>query len=86
MARALEGLKLRNRLMLELDGIRVSGVRAAGQLQLRDAGATHFVFCHGGALWVEPEEVVRLVNRAGMPSQVRKVAPGFNKAWVPGRG
>jgi len=37
-------------------------------------------------LGMEAEEVVRLVNRAGMPSQVRKVAPGFNKAWVPGRG
>ena len=37
-------------------------------------------------LGMEAEEVVRLVNRAGMPSQVRKVTPGFNKAWVPGRG
>jgi ParB-like chromosome segregation protein Spo0J len=37
-------------------------------------------------LGMESEEVVRLLNRAGMPAQVRKVAPGFNKAWVPGRG
>jgi len=37
-------------------------------------------------LGMEAEEVVRLVNRAGMPSQVRKVAPGFNRAWVPGKG
>lgn len=22
----------------------------------------------------------------GMPTQVRKVAPGFNRAWVPGKG
>lgn len=31
------------------------------------------------------EEAQRLVNRAGMPAQVGKVAPGFNKAWVPGK-
>jgi ParB-like chromosome segregation protein Spo0J len=37
-------------------------------------------------LGMEAEEVVRLVNRAGMPSQVRKVAPAFNRAWVPGKG
>jgi ParB-like chromosome segregation protein Spo0J len=37
-------------------------------------------------LGMESEEVVRLVNRAGMPSQVRKVAAAFNKAWVPGKG
>ena len=37
-------------------------------------------------LGMEAEEVIRLVNRAGMPGQVRKVAPGFNKAWVPGKG
>jgi len=37
-------------------------------------------------LGMESEEVVRLVNRAGMPTQVRKVAPGLNKAWVPGKG
>jgi ParB-like chromosome segregation protein Spo0J len=37
-------------------------------------------------LGMESEEVVRLVNRAGMPTQVRKVAPAFNKAWVPGKG
>lgn len=37
-------------------------------------------------LGMEAEEVNRLVNRAGMPSQVRKVAAGFNKAWVPGKG
>lgn len=37
-------------------------------------------------LGMEAEEVSRLVNRAGMPSQVRKVAPAFNKAWVPGKG
>lgn len=89
MERAFEGLKLRNGLMLELDGIRVSGVRAAGQLQLRDAGATHFVFCHGGALWVEPDEMDRYLLEEGMyaavPGKVL-VVPGFNKAWVPGRG
>lgn len=37
-------------------------------------------------LGMESEEVQRLVNRAGMPTQVRKVAPGFNRAWVPGKG
>jgi hypothetical protein len=37
-------------------------------------------------LGMEAEEVVRLVNRAGMPSQVRKVAPSFNRAWVPRKG
>lgn len=37
-------------------------------------------------LGMESEEVVRLVNRAGMPAQVRKVAAGLNKAWVPGKG
>lgn len=37
-------------------------------------------------LGMESEEVVRLVNRAGMPTQVRKVAAGLNKAWVPGKG
>jgi len=37
-------------------------------------------------LGMEAEEVIRLVNRAGMPGQVRKVAPAFNKAWVPGKG
>ena len=37
-------------------------------------------------LGMEAEEVIRLVNRAGMPTQVRKVAPAFNKAWVPGKG
>lgn len=37
-------------------------------------------------LGMEAEEVQRLVNRAGMPSQVRKVAGGFNKAWAPGKG
>jgi len=70
MERAFEGLKLRNGLMLELDGIRVSGVRAAGQLQLRDAGATHFVFCHGGALWVEPDGMDRYLLEEGMYAAV----------------
>ena len=37
-------------------------------------------------LGMEAEEVQRLVNRAGMPSQVRRVTPGFNRAWVPGKG
>lgn len=37
-------------------------------------------------LGMEAEEVQRLVNRAGMPTQVRKVAPAFNRAWVPGKG
>ena len=37
-------------------------------------------------LGMEAEEVVRLVNRAGMPTQVRKVAPSFNRAWVPRKG
>jgi hypothetical protein len=35
----------------------------------------------------EREEVVRLVNRAGMPAQVTKGRAGaFNRAWVPGKG
>lgn len=70
MERAFEGLKLRNGLMLELDGIRVSGVRAAGQLVLRDAGATHFVFCHGGGLWVEPDGMDRYLLEEGMYAAV----------------
>jgi len=37
-------------------------------------------------LGMEAEEVIRLVNRAGMPTQVRRGAPALNKAWVPGKG
>lgn len=37
-------------------------------------------------LGMEREEVVRLVNRAGMPTQVQRSAPGLNRAWVPGKG
>lgn len=37
-------------------------------------------------LGMEREEVVRLVNRAGMPTQVQRGAAGLNKAWVPGKG
>lgn len=37
-------------------------------------------------LGMEAEEVVRLVNRAGMPTQVRQTSAGLNKAWVPGKG
>jgi ParB-like chromosome segregation protein Spo0J len=37
-------------------------------------------------LGMEREEVVRLVNRAGMPAQVQRSAPGLNRAWVPGKG
>jgi hypothetical protein len=85
-ARAFEGLKLRNGLLRELGPVQVLGVRCGGQLLLGDESSTHWVFCHGGGLGMESEEVVRLLNRAGMPAQVRKVAPGFNKAWVPGRG
>jgi ParB-like chromosome segregation protein Spo0J len=35
-------------------------------------------------LGMEREEVVRLLNRAGMPAQAGAVA--FSKAWVPGEG
>jgi hypothetical protein len=35
-------------------------------------------------LGMEREEVVRLVNRAGMPTQAG--GGGFNRAWVPGEG
>lgn len=45
---------------------------AAGEIQKR--------------LGMEREEVVRLVNRAGMPTQVQRGAAGLNKAWVPGKG
>lgn len=37
-------------------------------------------------LGMESEEVVRLVNRAGMPAQLARGGRGLNKAWVPGRG
>jgi hypothetical protein len=38
-------------------------------------------------LGMEREEVVRLVNRAGMPAQVTKGKAGaLNRAWVPGKG
>jgi len=38
-------------------------------------------------LGMEREEVTRLVNRAGMPSQVTKGRSGaLNRAWVPGKG
>ena len=38
-------------------------------------------------LGMEREEVVRLVNRAGMPAQVTKARAGaLNRAWVPGKG
>lgn len=37
-------------------------------------------------LAMEREEVVRLVNRSGMPTQVQRGAAGLNKAWVPGKG
>jgi len=121
-ARAFEGLKLRNGLLRELGPVQVLGVRCGGQLLLGDESSTHWVFCQGGGLWVEPRGGARyllqpgmygvvpgqagvwpertddlscagvviglsgwLLNRAGMPAQVRKVAPGFNKAWVPGR-
>lgn len=35
-------------------------------------------------LGMESEEVIRLVNRAGMPTQAG--GGSFNKAWVPGKG
>jgi ParB-like chromosome segregation protein Spo0J len=35
-------------------------------------------------LGMEKEEVARLVNRAGMPAQMRGSTPEFNNAWVPG--
>lgn len=35
-------------------------------------------------LGMEREEVVRLINRAGMPAQAG--AGAFNRAWVPGQG
>jgi ParB-like chromosome segregation protein Spo0J len=38
-------------------------------------------------LGMEREEVTRLINRAGMPSQVSKGRAGaLNRAWVPGKG
>jgi ParB-like chromosome segregation protein Spo0J len=38
-------------------------------------------------LGMEREEVLRLVNRAGMPAQVTKGRAGaLSKAWVPGKG
>lgn len=37
-------------------------------------------------LGMEAEEVVRLVNRAGMPTQMRQASAGLSKAWVPGKG
>lgn len=36
-------------------------------------------------LGMEKEEVARLVNRAGMPTQILSAADGFNNAWVPGQ-
>ena len=37
-------------------------------------------------LGMEPEEVARLNNRAGMPDQIASKTSDFNKAWVPGSG
>lgn len=65
-----EGLKLRNGLMLELNGTRVQGVRYGGQLQLREQNATSFVFCHGGELWVEPEGMEEYLLEPGMYAAV----------------
>ena len=36
-------------------------------------------------LGMEREEVVRLLNRAGMPTQMQRGAAGLSKAWVPGK-
>lgn len=72
---AFEPLRGGHGLLRELPGVRVWGVDdgiPAKQIQKR--------------LGMESEEVQRLVNRAGMPSQVRRVAPAFNRAWVPGKG
>lgn len=129
MDAAFELLKDGHGLLREMTGVRVWSVDDGALVLGEDA--THFVFCHQGALTVrqhgqwphvltagmygsvpgkcevrpvgqdltkamvisalgwlgmEAEEVIRLVNRAGMPTQVRKVAPAFNKAWVPGKG
>ena len=75
MDAAFEVLKDGHGLLRELPGVRVFGVDdGVPERQIRKR------------LGMEAEEVIRLVNRAGMPGQVRKVAPGFNKAWVPGKG
>lgn len=36
-------------------------------------------------LGMEREEVARLTNRAGMPSQIATKSTGLNRAWVPSR-
>jgi hypothetical protein len=74
-----EGLKLRNGAMLDLGDTRVFGVRYGGQLRLREESATHFVFCHGGGLWVEPDGMDRYLLEPGMYAAVPGAAIVFPK-------
>jgi hypothetical protein len=60
-------------LLRELPGVRVWGVDdGVPEKEIRKR------------LGMESEEVIRLVNRAGMPTQAG--GGSFNKAWVPGKG
>ncbi len=76
-ARAFEGLKLRNGLLRELGPVQVLGVRCGGQLLLGDESSTHWVFCHGGGLWVEPRGGARYLLQPGMYG----VVPGRAGVW-----
>ncbi len=75
-ARAFEGLKLRNGLLRELGPVQVLGVRCGGQLLLGDEGSTHWVFCHGGGLWVEPRGGARYLLQPG-----RSCVPRAPRGW-----
>ena len=50
---------------------------------LEERGRLRYIDGCTDSLLVPP---VRLVNRAGMPTQVQRSAPGLNRAWVPGKG
>jgi hypothetical protein len=94
MSKALELIELAHGLLLDLPGCRLWGVddRARGtHAVLRMAEIVRQMVADGvpepeirKRLGMEREEVVRLINRAGMPAQAG--AGAFNRAWVPGQG
>jgi hypothetical protein len=50
--------------------------------ELLEAGQSSEDVCF--LLQMEPEEVDRLADRAGMPERVSRDGAGFSKGWIPG--